>query len=111
MVLSASQGNSADLLGKSHVMFNPGEALFRTTEQTFGGRDNVSGEKSKSPKKSPFPRRQAMPTFPNETAKGLLTGQSIKINPKQKNVMAELNLEDHFLKKLEELRVMKEEYY
>ena len=52
-----------------------------------------------------------MPTFPNEAARGLLTGQSIRISQKQNNVMADLNLEGHFLQKLEQLRVMKEEYY
>ena len=46
-------------------------------------------------------------------AKGLIKGQKIAIKdkPSNYNIMGELDLKSHFLKKLKELREMKEEYY
>ena len=46
-------------------------------------------------------------------ATGLIKGTKIDIknSPKNYNIMAEFDLKNHFLKKLDELRVMRDEYY
>ena len=43
----------------------------------------------------------------------MIKGQKIAIKdkPRNHNIIAELDLKNHFLKKLNELREMKEEYY
>ena len=43
----------------------------------------------------------------------MVKGQKIgiKTSPRNHNIMAEFDLKNHFLKKLDELRVMREEYY
>lgn len=46
-------------------------------------------------------------------ATGLIKGTKIDIknSPRNYNIMAEFDLKNHFLKKLDELRVMRDEYY
>lgn len=54
-----------------------------------------------------------LPTYPNNQASGLIKGQKIVIKdkPNNYNILGDFNLRTHFLKKLEELRSMKAEYY
>lgn len=108
----------------NRATFNPSESLVFVDEPTpapVGAGLTISHfsklskpsklqKTSRSPLRSP---RQRSPTFPNEPAKGFLKGQKIAIKnkPNTYNIMGECNLKQHFLKKLEELRSMKEEYY
>ena len=71
-----------------------------------------SPKRDKAIKASLSPRKEH-PTFPNFTAQGAIKGQkiSMKNSPNNYNILGELDLKKHFLKKLNELRVMKEEYY
>ena len=61
--------------------------------------------------RSPF-KDQKLPTHPDKHASGTVKGQKIAIRavPIKHNILEELNLRDHFLQKLHELRAMKEEY-
>ena len=101
--------------------FNPNESLFIKdqnqlqkygssvlTRSNFGTKNQMRNTlKSTSP-------RSFVPTYPNnEKANGLVIGQKtgIKTSPRNHNIMGELGLKHHFLRKLNELRDMKEEYY
>ena len=82
------------------------------TVSSFGPKASPSAtfgkQKSKSTRISP-----RFPTYPNEKATGLIQGQKIQMKekPANHNILGELDLKKHFLKKLHELRYMKEEYY
>ena len=80
------------------------------TKGSFGA---GASQTSRHPKRIRDQSPLLCPTFPNEKAKGLIKGKKIDMVPKPANynIMGELDLRGHFLKKLNELRFMKEEYY
>ena len=57
--------------------------------------------------------RRNSPIYPTSHASGIIKGQKINIKdkPKSYNMLGEFNLKNHFLRKLDELREMKKEYY
>ena len=116
--MAAMQQEASGFTNKSP--FNPNETLFiqdKSLMKKASGVMTIShfGTKT-SPRTSKSPvhhQKQYHPAIPNEKAQGHVQGQKIGIkhSPRNHNIMEELDLKGHFLKKLTELRDMKEEYY
>ena len=118
-------------------MYNPSPSLVGTTPTLNSQNENIavtafidptrfnpndSITYKDSPKRSPvgagltvsnFNHKRSSAAIPNHQGSGYIKGQKIAIKDKpiKHNLLKEFNLKNHFLRKLEELREMKREYY